>query len=210
MNQYKVTSGVKLIGIHGHAGAGKDTVADYLCESYYHTYAESFASPLKDAAASAFGVSRHMFDTQDGKATVLPFWNVSPRQIAQFMGTEMFRETLAKLMPDIGSDFWVKRMAGLLSNSLPDSQAVYNSEDVVVIPDVRFQNEYDFIVENNGIIIHLTRPGADGNIGIPGHASESSLNLHDQERTFPCVNDSDFTTLFDRIDSITLNTNIYS
>lgn len=210
MNIPKLKTGVKLIGIHGHANSGKDTVAGYLCQTFYNTYAESFATPLKAAAAKAFGFDIELFDARETKEEALPIWRVSPRQIAQFMGTELFRNNIDKLMPGMGDNFWVVRMAAMLNNELPEPEAIYEDDDVIIIPDVRFQNEYDWIIENNGIIIHLTRPGADGNIGIPGHTSESSLNLHDNERTFPCVNDSTKETLFDKIDSLISNLNIYS
>lgn len=184
-----ITSGVSLIGIHGKAGSGKDTVKDFLIESFARHYSISFADPLKEAAAIAFGIPLDWFYSRDLKEEKHPNWNLSPRVIAQFMGTEMFRETVAKILPGIESDFWVERAALRLNNEyVPDDEGSFESGDTVIIPDVRFQNEYDWIIANKGIVIHLTRPGADGNIGIPNHASESDINLHDKERTYVCDN----------------------
>lgn len=42
----------------------------------------------------------------------------------------------------------------------------------MIITDVRLQNEIDFVLANEGVLIHLTRPGYDGNVGIPGHETE--------------------------------------
>jgi hypothetical protein len=209
---YKVTSGVKLIGIHGHAGSGKDTVADYLCQSSEiaeTTFWESFAGPLKEACSQAFCIPADKFSQPGVKEVNDPFWGVSPRQIAQFVGTQLFRDVIESLIPGVGKDFWVQRMWGRLNNDLvPENTAPYELGDTVVISDVRFQNEYDFISLNKGIIIHLTRPGFDGTVGIPGHESELSINLHDKERTFECVNDSDLDSLFAKIDSILLQSSL--
>lgn len=192
MNQLPpLTSGVSLIGITGHAGAGKDTVAEFLLATYANHYRYAFADPLKEAAAVAFGIPLQWFNSTSLKEVPHPNWNISPRKIAQFFGTELFRERIEGLIPEIGNDFWVQRMIIRLNNQyVPEDEGTLGIGDTVVIPDVRFQNEYDWIISQNGIIIHLTRPGADGNIGILGHASESSLNLHNKERTYECVNDS--------------------
>lgn len=192
MNQLPpLTSGVSLIGITGHAGAGKDTVAEFLLATYANHYRYAFADPLKEAAAVAFGIPLQWFNSTSLKEVPHPNWNISPRKIAQFFGTELFRERIYQLLPSIESDFWVQRMIIRLNNQyVPEDEGTLGIGDTVVIPDVRFQNEYDWIISQKGIIIHLTRPGADGIVGILGHASESSLNLHNKERTYECVNDS--------------------
>jgi hypothetical protein len=115
----------------------------------------------------------------------------------------MFRDTVHKLIPNVSDDFWVKRLALRLNNEyIPDGVGEYEEGDTVVITDVRFQNEYDFIIENGGTIIHLTRPGADGNIGIPGHSSEHTILLHKPERTHLCENNGTFSELHRKIANI--------
>ena len=191
-----VTSGVKLIGLHGHAGSGKDTVAAYIQDTYKNYYQHSFAGPLKEACAKAFGVPLAYFEDRDLKEAELPDFARSPRQIAQFMGTEIFRNTF-------GADHWIRVLTNRLNNEyLTPEDGAYEVGDTVVISDVRFQNEYDWIIENQGVIIHLTRPGADGNIGIPGHASEQKLKLHNAERTYSCVNDGTISQLHQKIASL--------
>lgn len=196
MSKYKITSGVKLIGLHGHAGSGKDTVADFILSKYKDHYDHAFAGPLKVACAAAFGVPLSYFEDRELKETTLPDFAESPRRIAQFMGTEIFRN-------HFGADHWIKVLANRLNNEyLGEDDGEYDSNDTVIITDVRFQNEYDWIIENQGVIIHLTRPGADGNIGIPGHASEQKLNLHSIERTYSCVNDGTIQQLHQKIASL--------
>ena len=102
----------KLIGLTGHAGVGKDTVRSYLHKKYPNTWGLAFADSLKEAAAQLFGIPLdHFYDSQVKEVTN-PYWNVSPRQIAQFFGTEMVRDHLHKLLPEMAAgDFWIHRMA---------------------------------------------------------------------------------------------------
>jgi hypothetical protein len=204
---YPVKTGINLIGIHGKAGAGKDTVSDFITESYENHYWEAFANPLKEVASKAFGIPISQLYDSTFKEVEGDFWGVSPRQISQYLGTEMFRVGLAALIPGIGADFWVKRMQGILNGDLVDPlyQDYYVPGDTVVISDVRFQNEYDFIISNGGIIIHLTRPGADGTVGIPNHISESDINLYNKERTFLCENNGTILDLQEKIASILIS-----
>lgn len=192
----------RLIGIHGHAGAGKDTVAAYISEWYQDCYVESFADPLKKAASQAFGIPEWQFHSPEYKEKINEFWKVSPRQIAQFVGTEMFRDTIVKLSPEMGYDFWIKRMEGKLSQRiLLEEDGEYNKNDCVVIPDVRFQNEYDWIMNNNGVVLHLIRPGKDGAVGIENHRSEGGIEFNITSRKYVIINDSSIGDLYNAIDA---------
>lgn len=198
-----ITSGVLLIGIHGKAGVGKDTASDFICDNFKNHYYESFAAPLKAAASEAFGIPLDWFNSPDLKEQEHPNWGVSPRKIAQFLGTEMFRDTIPKLIPSAGTEFWIKRLALRLNNLyIPEGVGEYEEGDTVVITDVRFQNEYDWIIENGGSIIHLTRPAITGTVGILNHPSEQTILLHKPERTYPCENNGTLQDLHRKIANI--------
>ena len=191
-----------LIGIHGAAGSGKDTVAGILRDNFLDVYGEPFAGPLKEACAAAFGLEIEDFYNSLAKEHVNDYWQVSPRQIAQFVGTEMFRETVAGLVgPKIAENFWINRLAGRLTGELCRyNDAAYEPGEIITITDVRFQNEYDFIMNNGGCIIHLTRPGADGIVGIQNHASEVGIpDKHTKERLYEVANDSTLEELEEKI-----------
>lgn len=195
-NGLLITSGVKLIGLHGHAGSGKDTVSDFIAETYKNHYQHAFADALKAGCAKMFGLPLAYFNNRDYKETVIPEFSESPRTIAQFMGTEVFRK-------QFGEDHWIKVLANRLNNEfLDESDGEYEEGDTVIISDVRFQNEYNWVIANEGVIIHLTRDGADGNIGIPNHASEQQLNLHSHERTYSCKNNGTISDLHRNIANI--------
>lgn len=166
----------QLIAISGKAGSGKDTVASYISTKYLNTYTEAFADPIKRACAEAFGIDINDFNDPILKEATDLVWNVSPRKIAQFVGTEMFRQTLHSLLQEIDNDFWVQRMDHLINgNILTHLGASYDDEDTIIISDLRFQNECDWLVENNAVIIHLTSNRAPDTVGIPGHVSEAGF-----------------------------------
>ena len=143
---------LKMIGITGRARSGKDTLADYLVKEYGFTrYA--FADPMKDCLAQIPGWDhRHMHG--DLKDQVDPYYNVTPRQAMQRFGTECFRT--------LNPDFWLKVAERLLA---PDN------EIPVVISDVRFENEAQF-VRRRGLLIHLRRPQAQADAQ---HQSEQGV-----------------------------------
>lgn len=196
---------LKLIGIHGNAGTGKDTISAYIHSNYQKVYGEAFAGPLKDACAEAFGMDRDDFDDPDVKNLLNNYWGVSPRQIAQFVGTELFRTNIARLLGGACEhNFWIKRLEGRLTGALNEYQYnPYEAGDCVIISDVRFQNEYDWIIANEGIVIHVTRPGFTGNVGIANHASEAGIaNFHTPEATFYVANDGTLDDLYEKVDVI--------
>lgn len=143
-----------LIGIHGKAGAGKDTLADIFVKEYgYEKY--SFAKPLKDAVKAIFGWDeRHV--NGELKEVNDPFYGFSPRHAMQTLGTEWGRVCLR-------NDLWT-RIA---------QQIIYKKENIV-IPDVRFDNEAEFILENKGLLLHVVRPSQE-TIGLSAHASERGI-----------------------------------
>jgi hypothetical protein len=191
-------NGVNLIGISGNAGAGKDTLALYLTTFYQNVWREAFADPLKECASHAFGIHLDAFYDSKQKEEPNEVWGVSPRTIAQFLGTEIFRDTIFQILkPSILKGFWIRRLEGKLLGTLHlDEDGSYDENDTIVIPDVRFQDEYNWICDNGGIIFHLYRPGHSGNVGIDEHASERGFEFTHPEVTHEIVNDDSIEQLF--------------
>ena len=166
---------IRLIGITGKSGSGKSSVADYLVNNFLDLDKFAFATALKESCAKAFGLDIYSFYGSEEKETVHPLWGVTPREIAQFVGTELFRQKINEILPiTLGPNFWVKRLFGYMQGSLPDDAGTYLNLDgtVCVIEDVRFQNEVEFIEKNNGHIISVIKEGDIHEVGIPGHESE--------------------------------------
>ncbi len=137
-----------LIGIIGLPGSGKSTVSDIL-EKKYNFISDSFAKPVKDIAAIIFNWDRDMLEgiTPESRAwreEIDENWskilgkNISPRIALQLIGTEFGRKLLSE-------DIWI------------ESLKVRNSNNNVVISDVRYKNEADAIKKNGGILIKVIR-----------------------------------------------------
>lgn len=155
-----------IIGILGNKRVGKDTVADYLVEKY-NFVKRALSTPLKKACQEIFLLSEEQLYCEQLKETSDPRWfNKTPRHIFQFVGTDLFRDQLEKLMPDIGKEIFLYNFQLWLQQ-----EKEKNPNICVVIPDIRFQNEVDFIKNLNGTIIKLDR---ENNIK-DTHASETEI-----------------------------------
>ena len=190
----------KLVGIHGLKHSGKDSIADYLHRSFHNVWKESFADSLKDSASALFGVPFQEFYDTELKDQVHHHWGITRRLMLQFFGTEMVRDNMHKILPSIGQDFWYQRLAYRLSGESEYDDVKYDESDIVIIPDVRFQNEYNWIVANNGIVIHLTRP-KESDI-IDTHKSEQPINFLIPEASYALVNDGTLEELYLKVDEL--------
>lgn len=194
---------IQLIGIQGHAGAGKDSIATYLHAFYKDVYIEHFADPLKACASAAFGIPVEDFSDPTLKNNPNSYWGVSPRQIAQFLGTEIFRETIGKLIPTSQNTFWIDRLTGKLSGQLLlGGEGEYDDGDTVITADVRFQNEVDYITNQGGVIITVERSGYEGNVGIPGHASETKGLVIPSTQSYKLFNNGTIPELLASVEGI--------
>lgn len=162
----------RLIGIKGLAGHGKDTVANFISDylSKGLTQKISFAEPLKEIVSIITGIP--VVDIDRNKTTHLPEYNFSVRTMLQKVGTDAMRNQL-------DSDIWIK-IAARRIGQIPKNK-------IVIIPDVRFENEMNFIRQNNGVLICVHRPMMNKE-SIHEHISESGqLYLPDCDHTI--IND---------------------
>lgn len=138
---------MSIIGLVGFIGSGKGTVGDILEQKGF--IKDSFAKPLKDACAVMFGWSRELLEgdtemSRKWREEPDSYWSekfgreFTPREALQKMGTEAGRDVFHK-------DIWV---ISLLNRA--------KGKDVVVT-DVRFQNEIEYIQGNGGIVIRVKR-----------------------------------------------------
>lgn len=140
-----------IIAFCGFIGSGKDTAADYLVNKYEFRR-ESFAGALKDVVAAVFGWDRELLEGRTAEARawreqVDHWWAdrlnmpaLTPRWILQYWGTEVCR---------IGfhDDIWISSL----------ENRIRQSNDNIVVSDVRFPNEIEAIHSLNGYIIRIKR-----------------------------------------------------
>ena len=176
----------KVIGISGFARSGKDTIADYIKNINESYVGYSFAKPLKNAVANLFGIPREDLDG-DNREVILPEWGLSIRQILQRFGTESMRN-------NFGDDFWIKK-AQITFDKAIKQHGNFN----LVISDVRFENEAQFC-RDNGILIHVKRHSATGEVGDAGHASESGITIEDDD--YIVENNQGLPELYEQVDYI--------
>lgn len=153
-----MTTTPRLIGLTGKAGAGKDTVAEYL--NWGYTYDKvAFADPLRKGIAAIFDLHYTHFQ-HPRKEETLPEIGKSPRQLMQTLGTEWGREL-------VHPDLWLI----LAKKRVEDFWTVGGK---VVITDVRFENEATMIRELGGVIWHIKRAAT----GTPHqHLSEAGVGF---------------------------------
>ncbi len=155
-----------IIGIAGAIGSGKTTLANYLVSQGFVIF--SMADCLKRACQEIFLLSdQQIYGTQEDKAEADPRWyNCSPRTMLQFIGTDLLRNNLDKIMPGLGNDVFVHHF------KLWYKQQLATNPDIrIVIADVRFPNEVNAIRELGGRVIKIDREEIVDNI----HESENAL-----------------------------------
>lgn len=145
----------KIIGITGEARSGKDTVGGFLL-SLHGGYLYSFATPIR-AMLEPLGVDLRDPYWQAHKDLPITSLGVSPRRMMQTLGTEWGRQL-------IHPDLWVY-MA---------EKKFQETGDGMIVTDVRFENEANFVRKNGGVLIHVVRPN---NEKVESHISEAGVAI---------------------------------
>lgn len=177
---------MKIIGLTGAAGSGKDTACGFAlewCEDRGLTAERlAFADPLKISAAACFGVppsdalafcnwlkqpgvfveamrlEGSAGDLPSAEGSNIKGKRVSGRQFLQFYGTEAHRDVFDR-------EFWVNVTEEKLNVRA-------GNLDVVFLTDPRFPNESAMIHKHDGEVWKIERPNA---AAIEAHSSEAGL-----------------------------------
>lgn len=155
-----------IIGLTGKKRSGKDTVAEYLVKN--HGFIRiGFADALKNACKEIFNLSdNQLYGTEEEKERPDEYWKHSAREILQKVGTELFRNELPKHLSNISNDIWIR----VVDKKIKDLLAAGHNK--IVISDVRFENEAEYIKNSGGIIIKLNRPS----LSADSHSSEKNID----------------------------------
>lgn len=159
---------MKLIGIAAPKGSGKTTFAEFIKKNLEDNYQKRvkiipFAKPLKHICWVLFGgEEKNWYGTEADKTVEFAYWKEllgeeysTPRRILQTVGTDVFRNNVHK-------EFWVHAFNVRVMETMKGT-------DIMLVDDVRFENEADYIRKVNGSIIHLSR---DNKQWSKEHASE--------------------------------------
>lgn len=136
-----------IIGIAGHAGAGKSAASDYLCRRYGFESA-AFADAIKDMLALLMterGVDyAHLHEPHLKQRPIAEFGDATAREMMQSMGD--WGRALSPM-------FWVLQLAHRLGLQV-DGTPIH---DRIVIADVRYRNEAAWIAALGGVTLRLHR-----------------------------------------------------
>ncbi len=147
---------MKLLGLTGPKGVGKDTAA-WALVAYREWRQYALADPLRLGIKAMFDLDDRYFEN-GWKETVLPQFGASPRHMMQTLGTEWGRQC-------IKHDVWID----LAEQVIRESQVA--GCPGLVISDIRFCNEADMVRRLGGTVAHVVSVG--GYTG--GHASEEGV-----------------------------------
>lgn len=171
---------MKIIGLTGAAGSGKDTACGFALEwckeNGINAERLAFADPLKVSAARSLGLV-----TSEPPEKAVEFCNelktygsvtvtldpahpereftISGREFLQWYGTEAHRDTF-------GDNFWVEVTERKLA------ERAGTDLDVVFITDCRFANEAAMVNKHDGEVWEIVRSQA---AAVAAHSSEAGL-----------------------------------
>lgn len=199
---------MKLIGLSGPAGAGKDTIADYLVETYGFTKF-SFSDALYEEVAKAFGINKSVLYHRETKETPLiclkadrcedpvfqqlmleQFYDYDPRTPADNLFTECSpRQVLqwwgTEYRRKQDPDYWLKKAAQFVEAYLAlAAEDPAKPRSGLVNCSVRFPNERAFVESRSGEVWHVTRPNWDANVqdSTKVHVAEQGLTAEPQDK----------------------------
>jgi hypothetical protein len=134
-----------MIGLIGKAGSGKSSVADILVKNHgYLRYSMAGAMRKALLAAMPFLEGRYL---HEDKQSIIPGLGVTGRQLLQTFGHDWGRTQIHK-------GIWIQALQSELSLMKVDFRKV-------VIDDMRYENECDWVKNSGGTIIGIDRPSLD-------------------------------------------------
>ena len=211
-----------ILGFSGKALSGKDVSADHLIANHNWDVKTGFAYNLKKSCSEILNLNIGLFTTQNGKSLVfdqpvevdhyliesiiqwmrrthdvsiddvdytsmLGIELYTPRDVLQFVGTEIMRT--------YSVNYHIDNIINFL-----------DSNNKIVVSDVRFDNEVSGILDAGGYVIRIERPiemrKLSGHVNDTDHQSEIDLDNWDGW-SYKIQNDSvDLDSLYNKIDEM--------
>jgi hypothetical protein len=146
----------KIIAIAGNARSGKDTLGRYISEILNEhkisTSLNSFAKALKlevdPLLKQTVGISAFTENSDEKKII---------RDFLVFWGSDFRRK--------LDQDVWINEL-----------KKVHDDKSVLIITDLRFENELKWVKDNNGILLYISRVDENGVVIGPANQYEETNN----------------------------------
>lgn len=147
---------MKLLGIHGFKQSGKDTFARMVRQTFTPMQLIAFADKLKEMCAVTFGVPLWVFYDNSLKEQLWGLTGMTPRQMMLSL-SDVIKEKY-------GMDFFLRPVQEKWAQS---------KETGLIVSDVRYEYEAQWIRDEGGVILHISRPGAESS----DHSSEQGIEF---------------------------------
>lgn len=134
---------IPLVGLTGPQGSGKSTVARFLF-SAFGWKAVSLADPIRAGLQVMLGMHRHEFEDRALKDHTIDWHGKSPRQLLQSLGTEWGRHLVSE-------SIWID----IAQREIDFAVRLNREYRGVVVSDIRFANEAEWIRSKGGVLWHL-------------------------------------------------------
>lgn len=167
-------AGIIVVGVSGKLASGKTTLCNNVKSKFATTQFEctliNFADPLKKQVAQHTGLPLHYFYTDEGKRHIVPGYDgMTVGQLLQAWGT-----ALRTVHPNI----WVNAIQVHLQSLIECADSLPR---ILLIGDVRFANEFQFIKQKCGGIVLRTQGDPSGERARStrdlNHISECDLDI---------------------------------
>lgn len=151
----------KIIGLSGSMGSGKSTCVKLIEElTHKEVYVVKFAAPLYAMQELIYNTILPVYERPDSF--------VKDRKLLQWLGSDWGRS--------IDKDLWIKYWLQTVAQ-----HNKFNSSDILICDDLRFDNEAETIKNLGGLIVKLnskqTNLRIDTASGISNHSSEAGIKL---------------------------------
>ncbi|MBU0806296.1 MAG: deoxynucleotide monophosphate kinase [Gammaproteobacteria bacterium] len=136
--------------------------------------AEAFSAleaPFVHAAVSIFGLSNDQLSTEIKRSEIDDFWGVSPASMIELIKSLALRDY---------PDFYSQRSEHILNNTnnrpsgFSPLKFAIEGKQIIIIKDIRFENEAEYIRGLGGEIWHIVRANADR---VNEHSSEAGIQV---------------------------------
>lgn len=183
----------RLLGLVGRKRSGKDTLANFMRSSRHGVRSLACADSLKRACSVLFSLPlNHFYDDALKEIPVLP-WNMSPRRMCQWLGTDVCRNQLSP-------EFHVHRLRGEIQDLLADDSTL-----AVIVTDVRFDEEAALVLSLGGDLVYIDADSRLGPIHETEHESERHIARIGASAATTCDNNGTVAEFLEQISRLHVN-----